>query len=280
LAPVPLAAGRCLLTHPRVEPLVSTALLARLVANPARFALAELAGRGRVVVHRVRRGGAIVVLQHGTPDVQSFDELFYQQIYAPPPEVDAALAALDRAPRILDVGANIGLFGAWALARWPEAEIEAFEPDPRNAALHRRTIAASGRGAVWRLHEAAAAAADGEMRFVTGRYAMSGPATDADRAAATVPARDVLPLMARADVVKIDAEGSEWAILDDPRLAATAARALALEYHPELCPEDDARTAAVRRLHAAGFAVRDVPTQAPPGYGSLWAWREVAAPGR
>jgi FkbM family methyltransferase len=279
LAPVPPAAGRRLLTHPRVEPLVSTALLARLVANPARFALAELAGHGRVVTHRVRRGGAIVLLEHGTPDVQSFDELFYQQIYAPPPEVDAALAALGRAPRILDVGANIGLFGAWALARWPGAEIEAFEPDPRNAALHRRTIAANGGGG-WRLYEAAATVADGEMRFLTGRYAMSGPATETDADAASVPARDVLPLLAWADLVKIDAEGSEWAILDDPRFAATTARALALEYHPDHCPEDDARTAAVRRLRGAGFTLRDVPTQAPPGYGSLWAWREADGAGR
>jgi FkbM family methyltransferase len=270
LAPVPPAAGRRLLTHPRVEPLVSTALLARLVANPARFALAEVAGRGRVVAHRVRRGGAIVLLEHGTPDVQSFDELFYQQIYAPPREVESALG---NAPRIVDVGANIGLFGAWALARWPAAEIDAFEADPRNAAQHRRAIAASGRAANWRLHEVAAAAADGEMRFVTGRYAMSGPAAGDAAGATSVPARDVLPLLARADLVKIDAEGSEWAILDDPRFAATAARAVALEYHPDLCPEEDARAAAVRRLRAAGFTVRDVATQAPPGYGSLWAWR-------
>ena len=273
MAPVPAAAARRLLTHPRVEPVVSTALLARLVANPARFALAELAGRGRVVAHRVRRGGAIVVLEHGTPDVQAFDELFYQQIYAPPPEVEEAVAALGRAPRILDVGANIGLFGAWALARWPGAEIDAFEPDPRNAALHRRAIAASGRGGAWRLHETAATVADGEMRFVTGRYAMSGPATDADADATSVPARDVLPLLERADLVKIDAEGSEWAILDDPRFAATAARAIALEYHPELCPEPEPRAAAVGRLCAAGFSLRDVPTHAPPGYGSLWGWR-------
>jgi FkbM family methyltransferase len=272
LATLPPAARR-LLTHPRVEPLVSIALLARLTTNPARFVLAELAGRGRVVAHRIRGGGTTVVLQHGTLDFHTFHELFHEQIYAPPPEVDAALAELARPPRILDIGANVGMFGAWALARWPEAEIDAFEPDPRNAALHRRAIAADPRGGRWRLHEAAAAAADGEMRFLAGRYMMSRPATAAETDVTTVPTRDVLPLLQRADLIKLDAEGSEWAILDDPRFASTTARALALEYHPELCPEDEPREAAVWRLEAAGFFVQDVPTGAPSGYGSLWAWR-------
>ena len=57
LARLPPAVQR-LLTHPRVEPLVATALLARLTTNPARFMLAELAGHGRVVAHRLRPCGA------------------------------------------------------------------------------------------------------------------------------------------------------------------------------------------------------------------------------
>lgn len=264
--------ARRLLEHPRVEPLVSTALLARLTANPARFMLAEVAGKGRVVAHRLRDSGVTVVIEHGSPDRLTFNELFFEEIYAPPPEVERALERLGRPPRIVDIGANVGMFGAWAMARWPGAEIDAFEPDPRNAALHRLAIAEAGQSSTWRLHEAAAAASDGNMRFVTGRYMMSRPATAADSEAATVPAHDVLPLLHEADLVKIDAEGSEWAILDDARFAASKIGVVALEYHPELCPEDETRAAAVRRLESAGFAVRDAPTHAPPGYGSLWAW--------
>jgi FkbM family methyltransferase len=261
------------LKHPRVEPLVASALLARRVANPLRFGLAQVGGHGRLVKHRLRESGMVVALEHGTPDVHAFDELFFQRIYEPPDEVSAALGRLGRPPRILDIGANIGLFGAWALGRWPGAEIDAFEPDPRNAAVHRRTILANGRDRAWRLHEAAASNRDGTMAFHTGRFVLSGPAANDDPEASSLPMRDVLPLIANADFVKIDAEGSEWAILDDPRFAATRARAVALEYHPDLCPEPDARAAAVLRLEAAGFAVTDVPTPAPPGYGSLWAYR-------
>jgi FkbM family methyltransferase len=264
---------RPIFKHRYVEPLVSIGLLARLVRHPARFALAQGVGRGRLVAHTLRDGGLVVMLEHGTPDVYAFDEIFYRRIYDPPAEVDAALASLGTSPAIVDIGANIGLFGAWALRRWPDAAIDAFEPDPRNAAVHRRTIAANERASTWRLHEAAAATQDGTMPFLTGRFVTSRPAAEADAGATDVPARDVLPLLARADLVKIDAEGSEWAILDDRRFAETAARVVALEYHPDLCPESDTRAAAAGRLEAAGFRVRDVPTASPAGYGSLWAWR-------
>jgi FkbM family methyltransferase len=267
------AVARRLLTHPRIEPLVSTALRARLTTNPPRFAAAELLAPGRLVAHGVREAaGMEIFLEHGSPDVEAFDELFYQRIYAAPPEVEAALA-LGRPLRILDVGANIGLFGLWALGRWPDATVEGFEPEPRNAAMHRATIARNGRGASWHLHEAAAGDRAGTLRFAAGRYAMGGPAQPGDPHAIDVPVVDVLDAVKTADLLKIDAEGGEWAILGDPRFADTQARAVALEYHPDLCPADDARGAAYRLLERAGFTVRDQPTQAPPGYGSVWAWR-------
>jgi FkbM family methyltransferase len=268
------AGARRLLTDPHVEPLVSTALRARLTTNPPRFAAAELLAPGRVVAHGVREAdGMEILLEHGSPDVEAFDELFYQRIYEPPPEVEAALAAVGRPLRILDIGANIGLFGLWALGRWPDATVDGYEPEPRNAAMHHATIARNGRGASWRLHEAAAGDRAGTLRFAAGRYAMGGPAQPGDPHAIDVPMVDVLDAVDAADLVKIDAEGGEWAILGDPRFASTQARAIALEYHPELCPSDDARATAFGLLEAAGFIVRDQPTQAPPGYGSVWAWR-------
>ena len=269
------AIGRRVLRHPLVTRPIATGLMARRVADPVRFALADALVRDRVVAHRLRDSGIEVLIEHGSLDVHTFHELFHEQIYAPPPQVDGALAALGRPLRILDVGANIGLFGAWALGRWPDATIDAYEPDPRNAALHRRTIERNGRADAWRLHEAAAACDDGTLRFTTGRYVLGRPADADDPDAREVAKVDVLPRLVASDLVKIDAEGSEWAILADPRFRTTEARAIALEYHPDLCPSGDAREAAVGLLADAGFAVTDVPTPAPPGYGSLWAWRST-----
>jgi FkbM family methyltransferase len=257
------------LKHPRIEPLVSTSLLARLTANPVRFALAEAVARERIVAHRLAGSEVTVLLEHGSLDVAAFDEIFYQGIYEPPAEVAAVIGDT---PRIVDLGANIGLFGAWALRRWPRARLVAYEPDPRNAALHGAVIRRNP-AANWALHEAAAATREGRLRFAAGGYVGSRAASDDDPDAITVREADVLPSVGDADLLKIDAEGAEWALLEDPRFAAAPPRVVALEYHPEQCPEAAAGPAAHRLLRSAGFHTADVPTSSPPGYGSLWAWR-------
>jgi FkbM family methyltransferase len=266
-----------LFRRPRVQAAVAAAQRGSLLRPTARFVLEELSGRHNTRTYELRQAGLKVVLEHGSPDVLTFDEVFCQQLYAPPTPIAAALASLGRPPRVLDIGANVGLFGAYAQCRWPGALVRGFEPDPRNAAIHRAAIAANRAGANWRLQQAAAAARTGTLAFSAGRYALSRPAAEGEADALEVPAIDVLPLLAEADLLKLDAEGSEWAILGDSRFACAAPRAIALEYHPELCPEQDARGAAVRLLETAGFAVADVRTRSPRGYGSLWAWRSAAA---
>ena len=117
------------------------------------------------------------------------------------------------------------------------------------------------------------------MRFIAGQFALSRAARPEEVArATTVAMRDAFPLMATADLVKIDIEGGEWPILTDARLGELAARAVALEFHPEGCPAGDARAEAFRLLASAGFSLCDVPTLAPAGYGALWAWREAREP--
>lgn len=268
-----------LVTHRRVEPLVSTAIRARLVHDSALFFAREAARRRVTATYRLREAPSVsVVLRHGTPDVEAFDEVFVQRIYTAPREVEDALSALSRAPRVADLGANVGLFGAWARARWPGASIVAFEPDPFNAAVLERTIAANG--GEWTLLAACAGEAAGEVAFAAGRFATSRAVSGElafeapERGVIEVPVLDCYPYLETADLVKIDIEGGEWPILADPRLRDLPARALALEYHPEGSPRPtDARRAATALLQDAGFVVRDVPTAAPPGYGSLWAWR-------
>jgi FkbM family methyltransferase len=264
---------RSLLKHPRVEPLVSSALRARLVRESVRFFAREVSGRHGVCTYRLRVSGLRVVLEHNSPDVLTLDEVFYQRVYEPPPEVAAVLAGVPAPLRVVDIGANVGLAGVAMRARYPGARITAYEPDPRNAEMHRRAIAANGLAGDWQLHEAAAAATTGRLSFTTGRYTLSGPADPSDADATTVAALDVLPVLQAVDLLKIDAEGSEWELLADPRFARTSAVAIALEYHPEMCPGPDARSTAEGHLRSAGFEVMEVPTKAPAGYGSLWAWR-------
>ena len=51
----------------------------------------------------------------------ALDELFSQREYELPPPVERTLAATTGRLRVVDLGANIGLFGAWLLEPLPRS---------------------------------------------------------------------------------------------------------------------------------------------------------------
>jgi FkbM family methyltransferase len=265
-----------LIRYPFIARLKPSAYRAAHTARPARFFARETAARGTIGVYGLRRASRVrFALRHGTPDAESFDQIFCQEVHDAPEPAVAAIRALGRPPRVLDLGANIGLFAAWAAARWPGAEITCVEPDPGNlAVLH---VASQANGGAWRVVDAAAGTAPGELRFHAGLFAVSRAALPGEDGAdlLTVPVVDALELATGHDVLKLDIEGGEWEILADPRLAELPLAALTLEYHPHLCPVADTHGHAIALLSSAGFEVRRVPHAygAPPDDGALWAWR-------
>ena len=120
----------------------------------------------------------------------------------------------------------------------------------------------------WTAIEAAADTADGSVGFRGGL----GLGSHVDRTASNgdrVQTVDALALMEGFDLVKMDIEGAEWALLADPRLKDAAISAIVLEYHGRSGDE------AADLLHAAGFAT-DSPRDKDGGMGLLWAWRPAA----
>lgn len=277
-ADVPRTRLRALLEHPRVEPVVAVGLRARLVCPSSRFAARELRGDRRCRTYRLRgSGGVAVALQHGTPDVHVLDEIFHQRLYEPPAAVRALLEARGAALRALDLGGNVGMFGAWLAARFGFAALESFEPDPRNASLLRQAIAANRRQASWRLHEAAAGTAAGTARFASGAFATSHvvqPGEDGAEAV-DVPVVDVVALLPGTDLLKMDIEGGEWPILADPRFARDSPPVVVLEWHPEGCPAPDPHAEVRRLLEGAGHEMSPI-FEHPTGVGMAWAWRADA----
>jgi FkbM family methyltransferase len=265
-----LALGNGFVKHPRVEPLVATALRGSAVRGSSRFALREVLGRGRVGRYRLRDADFDVLIRHGTADAAILGEVFYQRDYEFPQPVRAALEALGRPPVVADLGANIGLFGLWVLRSFPAAEIVAFEPDPANLAVLRRCVSLNERSGKWEVVPAAASTEDGAVPFTTGGGSVSRIA--ADEAAQTVPALDAFPYLERADLIKIDIEGGEWAILNDPRFADLRPAAVVLEFHPHMSPRPDTHAAAVELLSRTGLEIADGPDYGS-GQGVLWGWR-------
>jgi FkbM family methyltransferase len=255
-----------------VEPIVSTFLRSSTVHGSGRFVLRELSGTRSVREYCLREAPFEVPLRHGSADVATLDEVFYRHDYAFPPSVMRALEVLPRPPRVVDLGANIGLFDLWTLRSFPGAEITAVEPDPANLELLRRCNSLNDRTGNWLIVEAAASTSDGTVPFRTGGVSLSridpgGPGTE------LVPAVDVFPLLERADLIKVDIEGGEWPILGDERFARLEPAAVVLEFHPFMCPFDDPAEGAVGLVRATGLEVR-LGVQYGSGQGMLWAWRD------
>ena len=248
--------------------LASVRALALTVDRPFRFAVLELSGSHRAASYRIRSGGARVVARHNSTDIWTLAEVFHLGSYEPPPAVDSWLRSRDRPLSVLDLGANVGMYGALVVSQYPDAEIRAYEPDPVNLAVHRRCIELSGSPPGWTLQEACAATSDGTLNFAARGDDTSSVTSDGS--GIEVSAVDVLPEMAGADIVKIDVEGSEWPLLADPRFGEAAS--VVLEYHPDGCPGEEARDEAVRLMSAAGYELQHV-FHKETGLGALWGWR-------
>ncbi len=263
-----------------VQHAVQTVRGARVVSEPLRFAVSELAA-SRTASYRLRNSDLRLLVRHGTRDVNILNEIFggtsAHLSYEPPAELAVALDA-DPAPKMLDLGANIGLFGLYALGRWPSAGVHSFEPDPANLKLLRRVIAINDLAERWSVTEAAVGSERSTMSFEAGLYSESrlliAGAPASGHRTIDVQSVDIFAEDHDASLLKMDIEGGEWAILTDPRLTELRAKAVVLEWHERGCPEADAHAAAQHLLRAAGYGrIEDV--EVGNGSGVLWAWRDV-----
>jgi FkbM family methyltransferase len=257
---------RRVLTSRHVEPVVATVLRASPVRRVDLFLARELRPSPEPARYRLRESRATVFVRHRTPDVAALGEVFYEKQYEPPDLVAKRLAALDGPLSIVDLGANVGFFGVFAMSRYPGAQLTAVEPDPSNLRLLVRTMNANGWS--WDVVQAAAMTADGQVGFATGGFTTSR----IEPAGELVSAVDAFSLFRRADLAKVDIEGAEWSILEDPRLATAAPAVIVLEYHPYLCPREDPSGYAPARLASAGYHVERT-IAFDEGHGLLWAWR-------
>jgi FkbM family methyltransferase len=148
-----------------------------------------------------------------------------------------------------------------------------YEPDRANLAMLRDNLAGCPRLGEWRLVEACAGAADGEVSFLEGQLQESRVVPgEGGPGSRMVPVVDAYRDLDEADWVKIDIEGSEWDIIGDSRFREIPAQVVVLEYHQWLCPGDDPRRKATDALTGAGYSVWGKGEHVP-GYGELWGMR-------
>ena len=148
-------------------------------------------------------------------DRPSFFEVLYElgpdSLPQPPPEL------------IIDAGAHVGFFSLLARAKYPSAEIHAFEPLPRNFELLRRHICVNSAGVT--IHQAALWKEDGIVDFVSPNKSNSGRIKKVSnlpvQQSVIIPVRsvrlsDALPRIRMGRLLlKMDIEGAELDVLEN-----------------------------------------------------------------
>ena len=176
--------------------------------------------------HPVRRvyewKGVPIYYRSGTSDAGLIYKILLERgrksEYFVPPE-----SGLDPAcvRTVLDIGANIGISTLFLASIFPNAEVHAFEPEPGNCELLTANVRATPRIHVYPF---ALGAEDGELQLFhsdkpsnLGGFSAHHLGVDRTRCQ-RVPVRHAGRCLAdlgvtRVDVIKVDTEGSECAIL-------------------------------------------------------------------
>ena len=228
--------------------------------RPLSFVAADLRHKG-VGSYRLRGSDLTLVMRHDTGARELLSEIFSSGCYGPDPGL---LSSIPDAPKVLDIGANVGAFAAYAAMTWPTAEITCIEPDTDNLSALRLFASLNPRLGI-RIHEACAATSDGDVPFAAG----GGAGSRVQEGGRPMSAMDVLPMIAASGFVKMDIDGSEWPILANSRLAAVGPTTLVMEYHRRFPGDKGAAGEAKRLLTAAEFRV----TKLEPnywGHGLIW----------
>ena len=216
-----------------------------------------------------------------------FDEIFVKHA------LDFQTASAS--PRILDCGANIGAASLYFKRRYPGARVTAYEADPELYAMTKRNLERNRAADVEVVH-AALWTSTGHVTFRaegSDSGMVDGLSGAVDAAGVSVPSlrmRDVLE-RERVDLLKLDIEGAEGAVLADCEPVLDRVNAIVMDVH-EFDPRDRQSPRLFECLSRAGFvyAVDDLvghdwrpPVAAPaspfPGTPLVWsmtvrAWRE------
>jgi FkbM family methyltransferase len=117
----------------------------------------------------------------------------------------------EAAPSIIDAGANVGMSVIWFKQNYPASRITAYEADPKIAAILSRNLKAAAIEDV-EVQQAAVWDQDGTTSFDD---AGSDKGAISAQGGVSVPCIDLSRhLPARVDMLKLDIEGAEYAVVE------------------------------------------------------------------
>lgn len=242
--------------------------------NPIGYYLFKWFGKGKPS-HTFRLRNQ-VTLEVPRRMLHTYKEIFFDDTYfkgipqLPPPGTPL---------NIIDIGANVGYFGFFALMKYPGSKVLAVEPMPQNLALLRRYIAGNP-GQDITVIQAGAGASSGQLRlffdrsddFTTSATVLAGTGQQDEVVVSMVSLQELLDTQkwSRVDFLKLDCEGSEYDVLyaaSDTTL--NAIQRMAIETHHGEGAQQN-QPALEKFLKGKGFETASLRSK-------LWAWRPLRA---
>ena len=127
---------------------------------------------------------------------------------------------------IVDIGANIGVFSVYSQMMFPDAKIYAYEPNPVPFAWLEKNREQFG----FTTNRCAVSNSGGVMRFDPGSSSTNGVLSQAGEIEVSVMAATEVAEGKSIDLLKLDCEGGEWKIFEDPALLRRSQH-LTMEFH-------------------------------------------------
>ncbi|MFZ5953311.1 MAG: FkbM family methyltransferase [Candidatus Rifleibacteriota bacterium] len=166
--------------------------------------------------------GCSVDIVDGASFVFQYKDIFVDEIYR---------FECSKPPLILDCGANIGISVLYFRKLFPEARIIAFEPDLEIFKTLEKNIRANFAGSDIKLFNSAVWINNGQMSFLSdgadgGKVEASG-----ESLVNCVRLRDFIEENGHVDLIKMDIEGAEGAVLADCSGVLDNVDRLFIEFH-------------------------------------------------
>ena len=169
-----------------------------------------------------------------------------------------------RAPFIIDAGAHVGVATHYFKHRFPHARVLALEANPETFTLLRKNISHNGLDNVRAIHAALApeagsipfyASASDEEPGAWGDSVIQQPWHEGEATAVVqVPAVTLSSLLTEpVDLLKLDIEGLETAVLTEAAPHLSLVRRVILEFHGTRRNPDNSISRLTEILHETGF---------------------------
>lgn len=210
--------------------------------------------------------------QFGNNDYGVAYEIFVHEYYA----VNGDLASSE--PRlIVDLGGNAGFSTLYWLQRFKQCQVIVFELHPNQIKQIQLNVALNGWSDRVTLFPYGAGVAAARAKLSDKGAGSSTKLFAPEDRLIDVELIDLFPVLRdrKIDILKIDIEGGEYAIMADERFAQLDARAVVMEWH-QATPGRDDHAWCVERLTGLGYDIEELWNERT--HGMLWAHRRGARP--